>query len=48
LKADHLQAAVAIGALLKAKYVHITVSVGGPLKAENLLMICFAAHYMSG
>jgi len=33
---------------LKAKYLHITVSAGGPLKAENLLMICFVAQYMSG
>jgi len=48
LKADYLQTAVAVGAPLKAKYLHITAPVGGPLKAEYLLMICFAAHYMSG
>jgi len=45
---DYLQIAVAVWAPLKGKYLHKTVSVGGPLKAEYLLMICFAAHYMSG
>jgi len=32
---------------LKAKYLHITISVGGPLKAKYLLMICFVAQYVS-
>jgi len=32
---------------LKGKYLHITVSVGGPLKAEYLVMICFVVYYMS-
>jgi len=48
LKADYLQIAVSVGAHLKAKYLHITLSVGGPLKVDYVLMICFAAHYMSG
>jgi len=29
---------------LKAKYLHITVSVAGLLKAEYLLMICFVVY----
>jgi len=48
LKTDYLQIAVLLlGAPLKAKYLHSTVSVGAPLKVEYLLMICFVVHYMS-
>jgi len=33
---------------LLLKYLNITASVGGPLKAKHLLMICFVVHGMSG
>jgi len=35
-----------VGAPLKAKYLHITLLIRGPLEVEHLLVICVVVHYM--
>jgi len=42
LKATYLQIAVVVGATLEAKYMYITVSVGGPFESRILTydLIC--------